>query len=620
MPLRALAPMRPRRAVAPGTPLFLLEHERPVRTLRIAMIQMNATVGDIDGNVRRITSWLREARKAKPDVVAFPELAVTGYPPEDLLLKPRFVEDNRAALNEIARACKGMTAVVGYVGQGGMCEQPHAFRSVLPAGRHELYNAAAVISDGRLAATYAKWYLPNYGVFDESRYFHPGRRLSLMTINGTVVGVNICEDIWLPDGPANRQAAAGAEVIVNINASPFHLGKSRSREEMLATRARDNRVIVTYTNTVGGQDELVFDGHSVILDHTGDPIARAKGFEEDLLLADLNIESVARSRVAQARKPVLAGRVSAPVDRLTIGRKPAARRRRAVSGLEPLADPLEEVYQALTLGVRDYVRKNGFKRVVIGLSGGIDSALTAVIAVDALGAPNVLGVFMPSPYTSRESRDDTHELARRLGIQLKTIPITPVFKSYLSTLKPTFEGTRADETEENIQARIRGNLLMALSNKFGHLVLTTGNKSEMSVGYATLYGDMAGGFAVIKDVPKTMVYELAMLRNRAGEAPAIPKRILDRPPTAELRADQKDEDSLPPYAVLDPILKAYVEDDRSVDEMVELGFDRKTVLRVVAMVDRSEYKRRQAPVGIKITHRGLGKDRRMPITNRYRGV
>src|SRR5690242_1503381 len=591
-----------------------------MRTFRIAMVQMNPTVGDLDGNVRRIVGWLREAKKAKPDLVAFPELAITGYPPEDLLLKPQFVADNRRALNEIIRACRECVAVVGYVGQGGLSDQKEGAASVLPAGRHELYNAAAVIAERRLAATYAKWYLPNYGVFDESRYFHPGHRLPLITINGTVVGVNICEDIWLPEGPTRGQAAAGAEVIVNINASPFHLGKSRSREQMLATRARDNRVIVTYTNTVGGQDELVFDGNSVVIDHTGEIIARAKGFEEHLLVVDLNVESVARARVGEGRKPRLSGKAGAVVDRLVLKGQPYTKRTRLVPSAEVLADPLDEVYRALTLGVRDYVRKNGFKHVVIGVSGGIDSALTAVIAVDALGADNVLGVFMPSPYTSRESREDTNELVRRLGIELKTMPITPSFKSYLQTLKSSFEGTKVDATEENLQARIRGNMLMALSNKFGRLVLTTGNKSEMSVGYATLYGDMAGGFAVIKDVPKTMVYELAQRRNRQGTMAVIPKRIVDRAPTAELRPNQKDEDSLPLYPVLDPILKAYVEDDRSVDEMVDMGFDRKMVLRVVGMVDRSEYKRRQAPVGIKITHRGLGKDRRMPITNGYRGI
>ena len=590
-----------------------------MRPFRMAMVQMNPTVGDLDGNVRRIIGWLREAKKATPDLVAFPELAITGYPPEDLLLKPQFVADNRRALNEVIRACRDCVAVVGYVGQGPLTGLRQGAAAVLPAGRHELYNAAAVIADRKLAMTYAKWYLPNYGVFDESRYFNPGCRLPLVTVKGTVVGVNICEDIWLPEGPTRGQANAGAEVIVNINASPFHVGKSRSREEMLATRARDNRVILTYTNTAGGQDELIFDGHSVVMDYTGEVIARAKGFEEDLLVVDLNVEAVARARAAEGRKAGLSRKGASPIDRIVLKGGPTTRRARLVPSTEMLADPLDEVYRALTLGVRDYVTKNGFKQVVIGLSGGIDSALTAVIAVDALGADNVLGVFMPSPYTSRESRKDTQELARRLGIELKTLPITPPFKSYLQTLKPAFAGTNVDTTEENLQARIRGNLLMALSNKFGHLVLTTGNKSEMSVGYATLYGDMAGGFAVIKDVPKTMVYELARRRNGVGSE-VIPKCILDRAPTAELRPHQKDEDSLPPYPVLDPILKAYVEDDRSVEEMVEMGFDRKTVLRVVGLVDRSEYKRRQAPVGIKITHRGLGKDRRMPITNTYRGL
>src|SRR5678816_3920532 len=434
-----------------------------MRTFRIAMVQMNPTVGDLDGNVRRIIGWLRDATKAKPDLVAFPELAITGYPPEDLLLKPQFVADNRRALNEVIRACRSTVAVVGYVGQGSPTTLHRGAAGVLPAGRHELYNAAAVVADRRLVTTYAKWYLPNYGVFDENRYFNPGRRLPLVTVKGTVVGVNICEDIWLPEGPTRGQAAAGAEVIVNINASPFHLGKSRSREQMLATRARDNRVIVTYTNTVGGQDELVFDGNSVVIDHTGEIIARAKGFEEDLLVADLNVESVARARVGEGRKPGLSGKAGAVIDRLVL-KGQSSKRTRLVPSAELLADPLEEVYRALTVGVHDYVRKNGFEHVVIGLSGGIDSALTAVIAVDALGADNVLGVFMPSPYTSRESREDTNELVRRLGIQLKTLPITPLFKSYLQTLKGSFEATKVDATEENLQSRIRGNILMALSN------------------------------------------------------------------------------------------------------------------------------------------------------------
>ena len=583
------------------------------------MVQMNPTVGDLDGNVRRITGWLREARKAKADLVAFPELAITGYPPEDLLLKPRFIADNRRALQEIVRHCRGLAAVVGYVSQSDGPDPKPARSSVVPAGAHELYNAAAVIADQTLVTTYCKWYLPNYGVFDESRYFYPGRRLPLIRLRGTVVGVNICEDVWLPEGPTRFQAAAGAEVIVNINASPFHLGKSRIREQMLATRARENGVVLTYTNIVGGQDELVFDGNSVILDHRGEVIARGKAFEEDLIVADLNMEAVARERRTQGRKKVLPKQVAAAVEMCNAALPVLSKTRvRAVPDMVAAMDPLEEVYLALTLGVRDYVRKNGFARAVIGLSGGVDSALTAVLAVDALGAENVWGLFMPSPYTSQDSYEDVAELGARLGISVRTLPITKLFDTYRDALVKTFEGRAPDTTEENLQARIRGNLLMAFSNKFGHLVLTTGNKSEMSVGYATLYGDMAGGFAVIKDVPKTMVYDLARLRNLRGSDPVIPKRTLSRPPTAELRPDQKDEDSLPPYEVLDPILQAYVEEDRSLEEIVVAGYDRATVARVMAMVDGSEYKRRQAPIGIKITHRALGKDRRMPITNGYR--
>jgi NAD+ synthase (glutamine-hydrolysing) len=589
-----------------------------MRTFRIAMVQMNPTVGDLDGNVRRIAAWLREAKKAKADLVAFPELAITGYPPEDLLLKPRFIADNRRVLQEVVRHCRGLAAVVGYVSQSDGLDLKQARSPVVQAGAHELYNAAAVIADQKLITTYCKWYLPNYGVFDESRYFHPGRRLPLIRLRGTVVGINICEDIWLPDGPTGFQAAAGAEIIVNINASPFHLGKRRVREQMLATRARENGVVLTYTNAVGGQDELVFDGSSVILDHQGEVIARGKAFEEDLIIADLNMEAVARAR-RTGRKKFLPRRVASVVEfyaaPLPSVQKP---RVRAVPAVAPVLDQLEEVYQALTLGVRDYVRKNGFRRVMIGLSGGVDSALTAVLAVDALGAENVWGLFMPSPYTSQDSYDDVVDLGRGLAISVRTIPITTLFDTYRHALAETFEGHEPDTTEENLQARIRGNLLMAFSNKFGHLVLTTGNKSEMSVGYATLYGDMAGGFAVIKDVPKTMVYDLARLRNLRGTIPVIPKRTLDRPPSAELRLNQKDEDSLQPYEILDPILQAYVEEDRSLEEIVEAGYDRATVARVMAMVDGSEYKRRQAPIGIKITHRALGKDRRMPITNGYR--
>jgi len=582
---------------------------------------MNPTVGDMEGNVRRMTGWLREARKAGADLVAFPELAITGYPPEDLLLKPKFLRENSRALQEVVRQSRGLALVVGCVGERALSEPKAGQPMVVPAGRHEISNAAAVIAGGRLVATYAKHYLPNYGVFDESRYFHPGRRIPVVVLGGVAIGVNICEDIWFPEGPTRAQAAAGAEIIVNINASPFHVGKSRLREQMLATRARENGAIITYTNMVGGQDELVFDGNSLILDQAGDVVLRGKAFEEDLLVADLNVTAVARGRLAQGRKKWGSGRTRVTVDRLVVSQAlRAIKRPRLVPADAAPLEPLEEVYRALVTGVRDYVVKNGFKRVVIGLSGGIDSALTAAVAVDALGASNVLGLFMPSPYTSRESREDVAELAARVRIEVKTIPIHETFKAYLRSLAGLFAGRKADSAEENLQARIRGNLLMAYSNKFGHLVLTTGNKSEMSVGYATLYGDMAGGFAVIKDVSKTMVYELARLRNRRDRQEVIPKRTLDRPPTAELKPDQKDEDTLPPYAMLDPILKAYVEEDRAPEEIVEMGFDRRTVARVITMVDRSEYKRRQAPIGIKITHRAFGKDRRMPITNRYQDI
>ena len=582
------------------------------------MAQINPTVGDIVGNTRLIQTWIKEARQAKADLVAFPELAITGYPPEDLLFKPRFIEDTHRALKAVAAEARGVVVVVGYVGQGATAVSASDASSFPLSGRHELYNEAAVLSDRRILATYRKRHLPNYGVFDESRYFHPGSRLPLLVLNGVTIGVNICEDIWFSDGPTRAQAAAGAEVIVNINASPFHVGKGRMREQVLATRARENRVIVTYTNTVGGQDELVFDGCSMIVDQAGEIVGRGKAFEQDLIVADLDVAAVGRARLTQGRKRPLPPRVAALIDRVDV-RLPARKLQSVVvPDLEPPLGRLDEAYRALVLGVQDYVRKNGFKRVVIGLSGGVDSAITAVIAVDALGAENVLGVFMPSPYTSRASREDVADLASRLHIQVDTLSITATFKSYLRALSRSFKGRRPDTTEENLQARIRGNLLMAYSNKFGHLVLTTGNKSEMSVGYATLYGDMAGGFAVIKDVPKTMVYELSYMRNQVGPAPVIPKRVLERAPTAELRPDQKDEDSLPPYAILDPILKAYVEEDRALEDIAAMGFDRETVARVIALVDRSEYKRRQAPLGIKITHRAFGKDRRMPITNGYR--
>ena len=592
-----------------------------MRIFRLAMVQMNPTVGDLDGNVREICRWLKEARKTKVDAVAFPELAVTGYPPEDLLLKPRFLEETGRAVDQIIKESRDCVVVVGTV--ASRRDGEIVCSGAISPDPNRLVNAAAIISNRRIVGTYAKGYLPNYGVFDERRYFQPGDKIPVFVINGAVVGVNICEDIWFPEGPTRAQALkGGAEIILNINASPFQVGKSRGREEMLATRARDNRVIVSYTNTVGGQDELVFDGNSLIIDQDGEVVHRGQAFKEELLIADLNIDAVRRSRGLLTSKDQPTKRSPRVVEKIVIPHSYHSKSRSRLMGSSARSlTPLEEVYGALVLGVRDYVKKNGFKKVLIGLSGGIDSTLTAVIACDAVGASNVVGVLMPSPYTSRESKEDAKELAEGLRMTLLTIPITRLFHSYLRVLSKTFSGAQPDTTEENLQARIRGNLLMALSNKFGHLVLTTGNKSEMSVGYATLYGDMAGGFAVIKDVPKTLVFELAGWRNSVKEsgydAVSIPKRIQVRAPSAELKAHQTDQDTLPPYPVLDAILKGYVEEDRSPAEIAELGFDPKVVNRVVTMVDRSEYKRRQAPIGIKITPRALGKDRRMPITNRY---
>jgi len=567
-----------------------------MRSLRISMAQINPVIGDLAGNRDRIIGCIESARKLGADIVAFPELSVTGYPPEDLLLKPQFIADNLRTLAQIRKATEGITAIVGFVDR-----------------KDFLYNASAVLHDARLAGVYHKVLLPNYGVFDEYRYFRPGSRYPLLTVRGIQVGVNICEDIWFSEGPTRSQAHAGAEVIVNINASPYHRGKGKERFTMLAERARQNNVIISYTNAVGGQDELVFDGQSMVIDHRGRLLAAAKQFEEELLTIDIPVPERAPARPGSS-KPQYES-----IDRIVLSEKPAPRRKAlpARKALKPLS-ACEEVYRALVLGTRDYMRKNGFKTAVIGLSGGIDSSLVAAVAADALGRENVVGVFMPSQYSSDASREDACELAGNLGIGFFEIPIHDPFETYLRTLRGIFAKTRQDSTEENLQARIRGNLLMALSNKFGWIVLTTGNKSEMSTGYATLYGDMAGGFAVIKDVPKTLVYELCRCFNRLKGTACIPKRVMTKAPTAELRPNQKDSDSLPIYPVLDPILKAYVEDDRSFKEILKMGFDRKTVERVIRLVDMSEYKRRQAPPGVKITPRGLGKDRRFPITNRYK--
>src|SRR5574341_824348 len=576
-----------------------------MRRLRLALAQMNSTLGDLRGNAAKIRRLIGEARKAGADLVAFPEMALPGYPPEDLLLKPRFIQDNLKALDSLTAATRGIVALVGVVDRDG-----------------DIFNAAAVLANGRRVGMYRKMYLPNYGVFDEDRYFQAGTTGVVFEVAGVTVGVNICEDIWFPEGPTQLQALGGeAQLIVNLSASPYHQAKGELRERMLATRAVDNLVMVAAVNMVGGQDELVFDGHSVVVDERANVLARGRQFAEELLVVDLDVDGVFQARLhdTRRRKKKLAMLAQfGAVQRLDMPAIKSARPRRPLADrpVVPWLEPDEEVYRALVTGVEDYVFKNGFETVVIGLSGGIDSALTATIAVDALGAPRVVGVFMPSPFTSAQSREDTEHLVRNLGIRLITLPIHGLMAGYDKALAETFSGRRPDMTEENIQARIRGNLLMALSNKFGWLVLTTGNKSEMSVGYATLYGDMAGGFAVIKDVYKTLVYDLSRHRNTAGEV--IPHRIIDRAPTAELKPGQRDQDSLPAYETLDPILKAYVEEDKALDAIVAMGYPPKTVETVARMVDRSEYKRRQAPIGIKLTPRALGKDRRMPVTNRYR--
>ncbi len=571
-----------------------------MRTLRISMAQINPTVGDLKGNRDKIIAGILRAKKFGADIVAFTELAVTGYPPEDLLLKPQFVKDNLRTLREITKAARGITAVVGFVDLN-----------------EYLYNAAAVISNGKLTYVYHKMLLPNYGVFDEYRYFKPGKRCPIIVVNGVHVGVNVCEDIWYPDGPTRTQALAGAEVIVNINASPYHKGKGRERMRMLADRARENEIYIAYTNAVGGQDELVFDGHSLLVDPKGKVLAAGRQFEEDFVTCDVRLPALSNCGAAEASE-LLSPEHRDSVDSVLIPTRASRRKLLPSPRIEKPYYPVQEVYHALVLGTRDYLRKNGFKYAVIGLSGGIDSSLVAAVACAAIGKEQVAGVFMPSQYSSRESREDAVLLARNLGLKMLTIPIHQPFDAYLNTLRGAFAGTRQDVTEENLQARIRGNILMALSNKFGWLVLTTGNKSEMATGYATLYGDMAGGFAVIKDVPKTLVYEVSRYVNRLAGKAIIPKRVLVKAPTAELRPNQKDSDSLPVYDLLDPILKAYVEDDKDLDEMLNMGFDRKTVERVIHLVDSSEYKRRQAPPGVKITSRGLGKDRRFPITNRYK--
>ena len=572
-----------------------------MRRLRVGLGQINPTIGDFEGNVRMIVAGIERARALGCSLVAFPELAISAYPPEDLLFKPAFIEANLRALEDVTRASRGLTVVVGFVDR-----------------RDDIFNAAAVLHDGARAGVYHKQYLPNYGVFDENRYFQAGREAPVFTAGDTTFAVNICEDIWYPAGPATRQALAGAELIVTINASPYHAGKAHFRQKMLATRAADDLVCIAFVNMVGGQDELVFDGASLIVDERGECLARGRQFEEDLLVADVDLDAVFRARLHDSRRRKEKLHAGEAARRVVLAPLPEAAAPPLTARKVAPVTPVDEIYRALVLGTRDYVRKSGFKRVVIGLSGGIDSALVATIAVEALGRENVAGVTMPSPYSSPGTRRDSARLAKNLGIEFLKIPITPIFRAYKRALARAFKGLKEDVAEENIQARIRGNLLMALSNKFGWLVLTTGNKSEYSVGYTTLYGDMAGGFAVIKDVPKMLVYDLARHVNALAEHAVIPESILERPPSAELRPDQTDQDTLPPYPVLDAILEAYVEGDKSLKEITALGFDTATVRKVVGMVDKNEYKRRQGPIGIKITPRAFGRDWRLPIVNRFR--
>ncbi len=547
---------------------------------RIALAQINPTVGALEANRDKIKDYIGKAKKNMADMVVFPELAICGYPPEDLLLKPHFIRDNVRMLNSLKRCTRGITAVIGFADIDG---------------RRKVYNAAAVLRNGKLKGVYRKNELPNYGVFDERRYFTPGNKSGVFRMGEVVFGVNICEDIWTDKGPYREQAKAGAKLFLNISASPYHAGKGEERRRLLSRRAREVRSFVCYTNLVGGQDELIFDGRSLVLGPAGRTIASGREFEEDLIFADLDIPVPSgRSRKKDQGRPPI----------------PASRHKKL--------NRVEEIYSALVLGTRDYVKKNGFRKVVLGLSGGMDSALTAVIAYDALGKENVIGLSMPSQYSSRGTVSDAKKIADNLGIKMIQIPIKRIFGAYMKILKKKFAGKRPDVTEENLQARIRGNLLMAFSNKYGWLVLATGNKSETAVGYCTLYGDMVGGFAVIKDVPKTLVYELAGFVNERSKRGLIPQSVFTRPPSAELKRGQKDTDLLPPYDFLDPVLKAYIEEDKGFYKIREKGVKPGLLKKLINMVDRNEYKRRQGPSGIKITPKAFGKDRRLPVTNRYR--
>jgi NAD+ synthase (glutamine-hydrolysing) len=571
--------------------------------MRLALAQINTVVGDLDGNAERIARRLAEAKEQQADIVVFPELAVTGYPPEDLLLRPSFVEAAQTKAEALAREARGIVALIG-----------------VPLFDRDLYNACVVCAAGEIKTVYRKRFLPNYGVFDEDRYFATGRDLVLLEHGGTLVGPTICEDMWQPGPPATDLALAGAQLLVNLSASPFHLLRDRERQEMFATRARDNSCLVAFCNSVGGQDELLFDGNSLVLDEEGNLLARGPSFEEALLVVDIEPADAIARRLRDVRRRALARdrRELPDIPVVHVGSPPGARET-VEPVIAPQLDELEQMRVGLELGLRDYVDKNGFTEVVVGVSGGIDSALTAALAVEALGPRRVHCVSMPSRYSSSETREDAGRLAALLGADFRELPIDDIYDAFESALAVSFAGLERDLAEENLQARIRGAMLMALSNKFGWLVVATGNKSELSVGYATLYGDLAGGFALLKDVFKTDVFRLARyLNERAGEE-LIPDTVIERAPSAELRENQLDEDSLPPYPALDKVLAAYVEEDRSAEELSTDGFDADVVERAVALVDRAEYKRRQAPPGVRLRHKAFGRDRRTPITNRWRG-
>jgi NAD+ synthase (glutamine-hydrolysing) len=574
-----------------------------MKKLRIAMSQMNSSVGDIEGNTVKIISNIRKAREKQADIVVFPELAICGYPPEDLLLKKEFIKKNLESMERIAKESYDITAVVGFVDAG-----------------EDIYNAAAVAHNGSIGGVVHKFFLPNYGVFDENRYFQAGTEYKVFTCGDVTFGVVVCEDIWYAEGPAQIQALLGdAQLIISVNASPFYYGKWRVRERILGTRAFDGSFYLVYVNSVGGQDELIFDGHSLLFSPSGELLIRAPLHEEDLVFCDIDMSEVFRSRLVDPRrrkaKLELKGRGWTCQNTVLANVWGEEKEPMELRTAEPPGD-MEEIYKSLVLGIRDYVRKNGFKDIVIGLSGGIDSAMTAVIAVEALGHDHVMAVFMPSKFSSEESGEDARKCAENLGIKLLEIPIQETYESFKAMMAGVFKGLKEDVAEENMQARIRGTILMALSNKFGWLVITTGNKSEIACGYCTLYGDMVGGFGALKDVSKTQVYGLARYVNREKEV--IPVRVIEKAPSAELRPDQKDTDSLPPYDLLDSLLHLYVEKEMSLEDIVNLGFDRELVGSIIRMVDRNEYKRRQAPPGIKISEKAFGKDRRLPITNLFK--